>query len=201
MDRAALVEALVAGDRDAALRCAEKRASTADSQALYRELFAPAMREVGELWADGTISVAQEHLASGLMEELLARDYARVFERPRASRETVLMACVEGERHVLGLRMSANLLEGAGFRVAFLGADTPNADIASVADRHRASAVVLAGYGASRATSLGSAAAAVRDGRVLIGGSAAAAVEPLPAGVTAVGDLADIVDAVHGALG
>ncbi len=37
----------------------------------------------------------------------------------------MLLAAVEGQRHILGLRMVADVLEGAGFDVLFLGADVP----------------------------------------------------------------------------
>lgn len=142
-----LVKVLLSGDRPAAHRLVDDHGSQLDSRTLYGELFVPAMREVGDRWADGSISVAAEHIASGVMEELLARDYPRVFTRPRASRELVLLSCVEGERHALGLRMSANLLEGAGFQVIFLGPDPPNSEIVTTALTYRPAAIVLSGTG------------------------------------------------------
>lgn len=202
---ASFAEILISGDRKAAHGFVDD-VSVGDSPTLYGELFAPAMREVGERWASGVISVAQEHVATGLMEELLARDYACVFVRERASRETVLMACVEHERHVLGLRMAANLLEGAGFHLVFLGADCPAEEIAAPARSHRAAVVVLAGYGEGRVGALRAAAEAVRSAlpqvAILLGGSAASlyASQARTVEVIEARAIPDVVDAVERAL-
>ena len=96
---------------------------------LYQRVIAPAMHELGLLWEKGAITVADEHLATGITHRVLAalRPPAlveQVFEtcstRPRA-----LLATVEGEQHALGLRMAADLIEDAGYQVAYLGADVP----------------------------------------------------------------------------
>ena len=52
------------------------------------------------------------------------------------SREKVLLAAVEGERHVIGLRMVADLLDGAGYRVLFLGADVPTDALVAAIGSH-----------------------------------------------------------------
>ena len=89
----------------------------------------------------------QEHIASSIMERLLAGHYPKVFVAPRASGERVMLACVPGERHVLALRMSADLLEGAGFRITFVGADPPQTALLEAARRDQPSAIVLAAEG------------------------------------------------------
>ena len=40
---------------------------------MYREVFAPALREVGRRWARGELSVGEEHLASEATQQLMAR--------------------------------------------------------------------------------------------------------------------------------
>ena len=54
------------------------------------------------------------------------------------------MAAVAGEHHVLGLRMAADVLEGAGFDVRFLGADLPESSLLAWVSEHRPAAVALA---------------------------------------------------------
>lgn len=97
---------------------------------LYQWVIAPAMYQVGELWSKGAITVADEHLATALTNRVLAalRPQLEVEPEPAApaaERGRVMLAAVEGERHALGLRMAADVLEDAGFRTIYLGADVP----------------------------------------------------------------------------
>lgn len=62
------------------------------------------------------------------------------------SRELVLLAAVEGQRHILGLRMVADVLEGAGFDVLFLGADVPLYGLRGFVAEHQP-AVIGLGFG------------------------------------------------------
>ena len=83
------------------------------------------MKTIGELWERDAISVADEHLATEISQRVAARLFWRALNgRPRR-RERVVMAAVQGEEHVLGLRLAADVLESAGFDVLYLGADLP----------------------------------------------------------------------------
>ena len=85
----------------------------------------PAMTRIGQLWEANAITVADEHLATAISQAVLVKLFDRLaLARPR-SRERVLLAAVEGQHHVLGLRMIADVMEGAGFDVLYLGADVP----------------------------------------------------------------------------
>jgi diguanylate cyclase (GGDEF)-like protein len=85
----------------------------------------PAMTRIGLLWEANAITVADEHLATAVSQAVLVTLFDRLWvARPR-SRERVLLAAVEGQHHVLGLRMVADVMEGAGFDVLYLGADVP----------------------------------------------------------------------------
>ncbi len=136
----------------------ELRSTGVSIDALYSELFAPSLNRVGELWAAGAISVAEEHVASALVEQLMAALYPEVFAAPRGSRERVLVALPEGERHVIGLRMVSDILEGHGFDVVFLGADTPGDELAHALRQHKPQVAVLAAYTPESAAALQAAA-------------------------------------------
>ena len=147
--------ALVARDLEAVRGLvAELRAQDVAAQTLYTELFAPALHRVGELWAQGAISIAEEHVASSLIEQQMAALYPESFIAARASRQRVLVASPEGERHVIGLRMVSDILEAQGFDVVFLGADTPRDEFAQALRRYSPEVVVLAAYTAQTATAL-----------------------------------------------
>jgi MerR family transcriptional regulator, light-induced transcriptional regulator len=96
--------------------------------ALYQRVITPAMHELGRLWEAGAITIADEHLATAVTSRVLtAIRPPQLLDQVRggSERPTALLAAVEGERHALGLRMAADLLEDGGYRVVYLGADVP----------------------------------------------------------------------------
>jgi DNA-binding transcriptional MerR regulator len=143
-----LVAAL--GDR---LRAALDRFDGAEAHATLDQLFAslsmeavlgsvvlPYLKELGERWVAGTASVAQEHFASHLLRGRLlglARDW------DLGAGRTVVLACLPGEEHDLGLIVFGVLLHRHGWRVIFLGADTPFSTLDGVIDELRPAVTVL----------------------------------------------------------
>lgn len=97
--------------------------------ALYQRVITPAMHELGRLWAEGAITIADERLATAVTNRVLsAIRPPRLSGQPLhadSSRPVALLAVVQGEQHALGLRMAADLLEDGGYRIAYLGADVP----------------------------------------------------------------------------
>ena len=121
-------DVLRVGDGAAAERIVDDALAAGMAPAAIQSLvITPAMIRVGELWESRAIGVADEHLASSISQRALIRLFARLSAgpaRPR-SRERVLLAAVDGQRHVLGLRMVADVLEDAGFDVLDLGESVP----------------------------------------------------------------------------
>lgn len=93
--------------------------------AIHALIIDPAMVRIGELSESNAISVADEHLASAISHGVLIQLFDALTVADGRSRERVLLAAVEGQHHILGLRMVADVLDGAGFDVLFLGADVP----------------------------------------------------------------------------
>jgi diguanylate cyclase (GGDEF)-like protein len=119
-------EALRAGDpkRADAIAVAALEAGM-EVATVQARVIAPAMRWIGELWQHGSANVGDEHLATAITQEVLGRLFTTALQSQPRSRERVMLAAVQGEHHVLGLRMAADVLEGAGFDVLYLGADMP----------------------------------------------------------------------------
>jgi methanogenic corrinoid protein MtbC1 len=86
----------------------------------------PAMYEIGRLWQENRISVAQEHLATALSQNALVRAFALATFRPLQDRR-IMLGCVPGNQHCLGLRVVSDALEADGWQVQYLGADVPEA--------------------------------------------------------------------------
>jgi methanogenic corrinoid protein MtbC1 len=140
-------------------------------------LFQPALYQVGELWRQNRISVAQEHLATAMVQSYLADAYARAAFAGRRPRRAVC-ACVEGNQHALGLRLVADAFEIAGWDAAYLGPNVPTRDLLALVDAHAPDLVALSVSTTFQLTGLRAAVSALRGelaGRcpaILIGGLA-----------------------------
>jgi methanogenic corrinoid protein MtbC1 len=93
--------------------------------AILSRVIGPAMYEIGRRWERCAISVADEHLATAACHQLLAVVYEHLLVARARTRSRVLLAGMENEQHSLGLRMAADVLEGAGYDVIYLGSDVP----------------------------------------------------------------------------
>ncbi len=91
---------------------------------VFTDIMKDTMREVGELWYENKISVAQEHYCSMAIQSLLSRFQSRIFEQPRRNKKAVI-ACMGSELHEIGARMISDLLEYNGWDSLFLGAAVP----------------------------------------------------------------------------
>jgi methanogenic corrinoid protein MtbC1 len=122
------VEIILHGDRLEAERHACEIFERHGVPYLYEGIVQPALRAVGQLWFDGRITVADEHLATVTAELAVAALYPR-FPWPRPG-PGMLIGCAQGERHDFGARMVADLLALDGWDVLLLGADVPVDDFA-----------------------------------------------------------------------
>jgi MerR family transcriptional regulator, light-induced transcriptional regulator len=118
--------AQLAGDRREALRLLvdEGLLRGIPLQDLHLKIIQQAQYEIGRLWQENRISVAQEHLATAISQLALSHLYRHLPRDPSNGR-TVMISCVEGELHELGARVASDFLEMAGFDVRFLGANVP----------------------------------------------------------------------------
>jgi DNA-binding transcriptional MerR regulator len=155
------------------------------------EVILPFLRQLGQRWSTGQVSVAQEHFASNVIGARL-RGLTRGWGEgvgPRA-----LLACAPGELHDLGLLSFGLVLRERGWRITFLGADTPLSEIATAVELLPPKIVVLSAVIPRRfrdqATDLKALGARVRTGLAGAGASVelahALGVEPL------VGDLVEV---------
>ena len=117
-----LRDALDAFDESAAQSALDRLLASLSVEIVLRDVVLAYLRELGDRWERSEASVAQEHFASQVLRGRLlglARDWDRG-SGPRA-----LLACMPGERHDLGLISFGLGLRDRGWRVTFLGPDTP----------------------------------------------------------------------------
>jgi MerR family transcriptional regulator, light-induced transcriptional regulator len=133
----------------------------------------PLLRELGAGWERGEITVAQEHFASNLLRGRLL-GLARGWDRGSGAR--AVLACPPGERHDLGLVIFGLALRDLGWRITFLGADTPPETIIETVRRLEPQALVFAVADRERLGGVVETAAALEDAptSVWVGGAGAA---------------------------
>ncbi|OHB54511.1 MAG: hypothetical protein A2Y07_01505 [Planctomycetes bacterium GWF2_50_10] len=95
---------------------------------LYINLFQRSMYEVGSLWQENKISVADEHLASNITESVLQILHPTLYGRPSVNKKIVITCC-ENEHHSIGARIVSNFFELNGWKTFFVGANTPLKDV------------------------------------------------------------------------
>jgi len=106
-----------------------------------REVLVPYLSDLGDRWAQGAIGVSTEHFASNLLRARLA-SLARGWGQGHGPR--AVLACPPGERHDLPLLVFGIVLHRNGWRIIYLGADTPLADLAHTVTEKRPDVVILA---------------------------------------------------------
>lgn len=137
------LQALLAGDINAASNAVNQLVAAKIGLAdIYLSILAPAMAKIGDLWCDGKINVAQEHLATqmtlGQMEKLRLTQAI-----PRPVPYHAMVSCVEGEPHYLGARMLADLFQIEGWSVDFIGADVPTRALVEMVEARRPNLLCL----------------------------------------------------------
>ena len=114
---------------------------------LVRHIVLPFMKEVGEHWSSGRLTIAQEHLASTTLRNLLG-SLLRYYLRSGAKR-TLLFATPQGENHEFGILGAAMLAASGGLEILYLGTDLPSDEILNTLRLTSCKAVVLGWKGAS----------------------------------------------------
>lgn len=107
-----------------------------------------ALIELGEQWARGELSIAEEHVAS----DALTRALARIGDSlpTRLDGPLCALACAGDDEHTLGLSLAELCLREAGFSPLWLGRRTPSVELLRVV---RADRVALVALSASQASS------------------------------------------------
>jgi DNA-binding transcriptional MerR regulator/methylmalonyl-CoA mutase cobalamin-binding subunit len=190
--------ARVRGLDDASLDRTLRRAlATLGAHRFLVAVAAPLLRQVGAGWHAGDITPAQEHLGSAVVDRILAEIAAHSV--PNDGSRRIVVATLQGELHALGARLVAAVAALEGWRVSYLGADLPAAEIAAAATAVGADAVAISmvahdAFEAQARELVVLRAALAPEIDLLVGGNASESLDPatLPGGVTSLRDLDDL---------
>jgi methanogenic corrinoid protein MtbC1 len=199
--RESFADALLSGVEASAERVIREAIEAGIPEAVIDdEVVMPALRRVGDLWEQGLLSVADEHLATEISIRVLALQREAFRTAARRGGHGVLLAAVEGEHHVVGLRMAASVLAHAGYAVRMLGADLPLGELEHAVERHRPAVVGLTATmpasGALLPVSLDAVRGVAPQAGVVVGGAAATPDLGARPGVAVCEHVADAVTAV-----
>jgi DNA-binding transcriptional MerR regulator len=171
--RADLAEALAAFDETRAHAILDDLLAAATVDTVLSDVLLPFLEELGGRWERGEASIAEEHFASSVLRGRmlgLARGWGRGLG------PVALLACLPGEQHDFGAMAFGLALRARGWRIAYLGADTPLETIEHAAIRIDPALIVLSAASGERLQPIaGQLTALSRRWRVAVGGKAALA--------------------------
>ena len=108
---------------------------------LRQELIQPLLEQVGDLWRQGGLRIAHEHMASTIVHAFLAS--ANANQAPAPGSPVLVVAAPLRNRHELGALLAASLALDLGWDVLYLGTDLPAEEIAAAVGQRQARAVFL----------------------------------------------------------
>ncbi|RKT79894.1 B12 binding protein [Terracoccus luteus] len=138
----ALVEAARRLDGSAAAQVLDARFALGSFESVVDDWLMPALGRVGEAWAQGTVTVAGEHLVSYAVQRRLAAAYEAAANLPGGP--VVVIGLAPGVHHELGLLAFAVAARRAGFSTVYVGADLPADDWVEIVRARSAVADVMA---------------------------------------------------------
>ena len=114
-------------------------------EAFVRDLILPTLIAVGRGWEQGRVEISQEHFASNLIRGRLL-SLARLWGR--GAGPLALLACAPGEQHDISLLAFGLILRSYGWRILYLGADTPLSTLEETARTTGPAVIVLVTFDA-----------------------------------------------------
>ncbi len=123
------LQALLDGDHVTCLKIGKDHIVDGDDiYRFYLHVVQPSMYEIGMMWENGAISVAQEHLASSIVGRVLAVINVEQYSPPAEHHKAIVTAS-PNEYHEIGAWMVSDVLRLDGWNVRYLGANTPPVDL------------------------------------------------------------------------
>lgn len=108
-----------------------------------RHLILPLLKQLGARWAENEGSIAEEHFFGAYLRNKLG---ARFHHQPISQHGPVLVAaCLPGEQHEVGLMLFCLSALNHGYRLVYLGADTPFDELKTPVERSSGDAILLSG--------------------------------------------------------
>jgi methanogenic corrinoid protein MtbC1 len=164
-------------------------------------VLAPAQREVGRMWLNDEINVAEEHFATATTKMVMSQLSGRAEPQARNGK-TVVAASVPDNQHDLGLQMVADVFELHGWRTISLGANVPVPDLVHAVESFQADLLLISAALGKHLTTVRDTIGAMRhhdptrNTKILVGGTAFAGLADLAEQYGADGHAANATEAL-----
>ena len=137
------LEFLLNGDRHSAgkmiIEAVDNGISVKD---IYLHVFQSSLYEVGRLWQENKITVAQEHYITAATQLIMSQLYPYISNSKKTGKVLVATS-VSKELHEVGVRMVADFFEMDGWNTFYLGANTPTESIIQTIISKKADLVLI----------------------------------------------------------
>jgi methanogenic corrinoid protein MtbC1 len=140
-----MLELLIRNDTNSLVDIFERYSQIFGLVKFYERLLAPVMYKVGELWKDGRLDVATEHVCSNAAHTLVKIINERVSRNPVAKRKAlkILICTPEGEYHSLGCMVIESFLRSKGYFVSNIAPSVPSNAIISFAGKFNPDLIMI----------------------------------------------------------
>lgn len=108
-----------------------------------QEVILPVLSTLGERWQDREAGIAEEHFFSAFLRNKLGARLHHESHRSRGSK--ILVSCLPGEFHELGILLFCIAAIGHGYQILYLGNNMPPSQLLKVVERTDVSAILLSG--------------------------------------------------------
>jgi MerR family transcriptional regulator, light-induced transcriptional regulator len=137
------LEFLLNGDRHSAgkmiIEAVDNGISVKD---IYLHVFQSSLYEVGRLWQENKITVAQEHYITAATQLIMSQLYPYISNSEKTGKVLVATSVIK-ELHEVGVRMVADFFEMDGWNTFYLGANTPTESIIQTIISKKADLVLI----------------------------------------------------------
>jgi MerR family transcriptional regulator, light-induced transcriptional regulator len=137
------LEFLLNGDRHSAGKMIIEAVNNGISvKDIYLHVFQSSLYEVGRLWQENKITVAQEHYITAATQLIMSQLYPYISNSEKTGKVLVATS-VSKELHEVGVRMVADFFEMDGWNTFYLGANTPTESIIQTIISKKADLVLI----------------------------------------------------------
>ena len=109
---------------------------------IYMHVFQSSLYEIGRLWQENKITVAQEHYFTAATQLIMSQLYPYISKTEKTGKVLVATS-VSNELHEIGIRMVADFFEMEGWKTFYLGANTPQDSIIDTMVDERADLLLI----------------------------------------------------------
>lgn len=140
-----MLELLIRNDTNSLIDIFERYSQFFGLVKFYERLLAPVMYKVGELWKEGKLNVATEHVCSNAAHTLVKIINERFSRNPVSNRKAlkILICTPEGEYHSLGCMVIESFLRSKGYCVTNIAPSVPSDAIIAFADKFNPDLIMI----------------------------------------------------------